>query len=320
MVYHCFKTAEAGGKEVHKLLQRARGLAVQAANDTLTKDDRNNINKEITEIKKEINNIANNTQFNNINLIDGSQSKSKEETFTAPYIGEFEITFNPTSEGNLGVSNNNTVTGIRFQFVTPADKDGVWSEVDIASTREKSLDNLKNKFYAIKSGSEGAPSEQLTIANMDMHIVGNKVIFTSEDPFTRTHDPANGIQGQRYVTGSLAELSVEYEDPDAGIELQTGANSNDSLKINISSMTTSALDITDIDVNDHSSASTAINKLDKAIKKVSSVKSNLGSYQNRLEHSLNNVNNYDENLTKSKSRISDLNMAKGICKRLKEIF
>ncbi len=63
------QTAEGGLNEVHSLLQRGRELSVQAANGTLTKDDKGKIQDEINQIKNEIDRIANNTEFNTIKLL-----------------------------------------------------------------------------------------------------------------------------------------------------------------------------------------------------------------------------------------------------------
>jgi len=234
----------------------------------------------------------------------------KEQTFSAPYIKEFEITSNPSSKGSLGVANDITMTHARFEFVEPADKNGVWIEIDIGNSIEESLSNLENEFYAIKSGSSGLPGNQSAIANMDMHIVDNKVIITSDDPFTSSHDPLKGIQGAQYSSGSPGELTVEYDNPNGGIIIQTGANSGDNLEVNISSITVSSLGLNQINVSNHSFASSSISNLDNAIAKVSELRSKLGSYQNRLNHTSNNLSNYEANIKASNSRIEDADMAK----------
>ncbi|MGI6452759.1 MAG: flagellin [Syntrophomonadaceae bacterium] len=66
------QTAEGSLNEVHSILQRMRELAVQAANDTNTADDRDEIQKEINQLTSEINRIANTTEFNTQKLLDGS--------------------------------------------------------------------------------------------------------------------------------------------------------------------------------------------------------------------------------------------------------
>ena len=68
------QTAEGALQEVHSMLQRMRELAVQAANDTLTSQDRAFIQLEIDKLKEGIDHIANTTQFNKKRLLNGSSS------------------------------------------------------------------------------------------------------------------------------------------------------------------------------------------------------------------------------------------------------
>ena len=69
------QTAEGALNETHDILQRMRELAVQAANDTNTAEDRGQLQKEVDELIDEINRIAITTQFNTQNLLDGSVEK-----------------------------------------------------------------------------------------------------------------------------------------------------------------------------------------------------------------------------------------------------
>jgi flagellin len=66
------QTAEGAMNEAHSILQRMRELAVQAANETYTSSDRQEIQKEIDALKSEVNRIANTTEFNRKKLLDGS--------------------------------------------------------------------------------------------------------------------------------------------------------------------------------------------------------------------------------------------------------
>ncbi len=68
------QTAEGALNETHSILQRMRELAVQAANDTLTMSDRQEIQKEIDQLTLEINRISSTTEFNNKQLLDGTTS------------------------------------------------------------------------------------------------------------------------------------------------------------------------------------------------------------------------------------------------------
>ena len=71
------QTAEGSVNETHSMLQRMKTLAVKAANGTYTNSDRKLIDKELQELKKEINRIAKDTEFNGMTLLDGSFDKKK---------------------------------------------------------------------------------------------------------------------------------------------------------------------------------------------------------------------------------------------------
>ncbi len=73
------QTAEGGMEEIHSLLQRGRELSVQGKNDTLTDDDRKSIQDEINQIVKEVDRIANNTEFNTINVLNVTSSSHSQE-------------------------------------------------------------------------------------------------------------------------------------------------------------------------------------------------------------------------------------------------
>ncbi|MGD8190273.1 flagellinolysin [Brevibacillus ginsengisoli] len=73
------QTAEGGLNEIHSLLQRGRELSVQAANDTNTTGDKQNIQEEIDQIKQEVDRISNNTQFNTLNLLNVASAKQDEK-------------------------------------------------------------------------------------------------------------------------------------------------------------------------------------------------------------------------------------------------
>jgi flagellin len=94
--------------------------------------------------------------------------------------------------------------------------------------------------------------------------------------------------------------------------LQVGANSNQIINFSISAMNTTGLTLSSalVSVPSNAAASAAISSIDVAIKSVSTQRSNLGALQNRLEHTINNLNTSSENLTAAESRIRDVDMAK----------
>ncbi|NFN92752.1 flagellin [Clostridium botulinum] len=105
------------------------------------------------------------------------------------------------------------------------------------------------------------------------------------------------------LNGSLAST---------GAKLQIGANAdaNLTLEINIDSMAVSALGVGSIKVDTNTTATEAISAVNSAIKSVSTQRSKLGAYQNRLEHTIANLDNASENLQAAESRVRDVDMAK----------
>ena len=90
------QTAEGAMTEVSSMLQRMRELAVQAGNSTNTDADRIALNDEVTQLKAEIDRVANTTQFNSINLLDGS------------FAGKLQIGNNAGQTMNIGIGSINT--------------------------------------------------------------------------------------------------------------------------------------------------------------------------------------------------------------------
>ena len=104
-----------------------------------------------------------------------------------------------------------------------------------------------------------------------------------------------------------------------GLTFQIGANGveDQRLTVNIDDMSSSALGVSDISVAKQDDANTAINKIDDAIKTVSTQRAKLGAVQNRLEHTVNSLNTAGENLTSAESQIRDTDMASEMIKYTK---
>lgn len=106
---------------------------------------------------------------------------------------------------------------------------------------------------------------------------------------------------------------------------QIGANTDQTITLKIGKMDAGTLNLsgasagTGIDISSSADAATnAISTIDQAIKTVSSERSKLGAYQNRLEHTINNLSTSSENLTAAESRIRDVDMAKEMMEQTKD--
>lgn len=113
---------------------------------------------------------------------------------------------------------------------------------------------------------------------------------------------------------TAADLGLSQAQTEAsgngGVTFQIGANRGQTISFGIGDMRTAALGLANVDVSTASSASQALTSLDSAIKNVSSQRSKMGAVQNRLEHTINNLQTASENLTAAESRIRDVDMAK----------
>ncbi len=135
---------------------------------------------------------------------------------------------------------------------------------------------------------------------------GNRITVTDKNGFKMVYDvepdsPTAGI-GEATVTVLSAGPMV----------LQIGNNEGQTLNINISKTTAESLEIDHINVYTSEYASEAIERIDNAVAKISGIRSALGAYQNRLDHTVNNLETADENLTSAVSRIRDTDMAEEI--------
>ena len=91
--------------------------------------------------------------------------------------------------------------------------------------------------------------------------------------------------------------------------LQVGSLKGQVIQISISNMNASTLGVSGLTVSANSTAGTSMSKIQAAIDKVSKQRSNLGALQNRLEHTINNLDTTSENTSAAESRIRDTDMA-----------
>ena len=107
----------------------------------------------------------------------------------------------------------------------------------------------------------------------------------------------------------LRKAHSKFDLTNKALSFQIGANTNQTVFIDVPELSTVKLGIDGISVLDAEKANDAIFRLEKAITQISSVRSKLGATQNRLEHTINNLQVTSENLTSAESRIRDTDMA-----------
>ena len=145
---------------------------------------------------------------------------------------------------------------------------------------------------------------------------GNKLIGALHSNIDVEFDAMAGITAKwdyakkQYMYDSTKEYRTVLHLADNTTVFQIGANEGEDLGINIGDMRSHALGLNEVLVTDRESAARSITIIDNAIDKVSTQRAKLGAYQNRLEHTINNLTVAGENLTAAESRIRDTDMAK----------
>lgn len=154
-------------------------------------------------------------------------------------------------------------------------------------------------------------------------VKGNKVSISDRNNFEMVAEVAPGTVSTVFDdykvddtavtapnTPVLNYKSVTISVLDAGpMDLQIGANEGQTMSVRIPKVDPSTLGIDKINIGTADGAQEAIQLLDTAINQVSAIRSKLGAYQNRLEHSISNLDVTQENMTESLSRIEDVDMA-----------
>ncbi len=132
----------------------------------------------------------------------------------------------------------------------------------------------------------------------------NQLVDEINEISTRTE-----FNTKKLLDGTVAE-GTDPDNPVPGISLQIGANAGQVMGISIAKMDSGSLGVQGVNITDGTDdIDDQINAIDGAIKRVSQERSKLGAYQNRLEHTINNLNTAAENLEAAGSRIRDVDMA-----------
>ena len=139
----------------------------------------------------------------------------------------------------------------------------------------------------------------------------NTIMMTSSTVAKTTVTLAGGT-GLGDEDAYLGQANYDTTAATGGMKLQVGANQGQTISFNIGNMGASALGVngSNVRVDDQEKASASIKAIDGAIEKVSKQRSALGAVQNRLEHTISNLDTAAENLQTAESRIRDVDMAK----------
>jgi len=376
------QTAEGALTEVHSMLQRMNELAVQASNGTNADSDRQAIQDEIDQLTTEIDRVAETTKFNEIYLLKGDNSSTKnvymnghdaglkgtltdgakKATFTMDTLEAGDKVTIAGKEYTIG----STAAEAKALIVDPGN--GKSSTVKIDGT-EYTLDHTGANLSIKKDGNvvtkgdlgmtTGTTTDPATLAELQGVVKDGSVVEADGKKYTvmtdaKKADGTNGTDGiddddSSVISKDVAEAKITAELTAANnigtvdraatvakatangkttytidkgyatvadtlsFNLHVGADADmtNKITVDIDTMNSANLGIKGLNVTDASgtAATYAVDAISDAIAKVSSQRSALGAVQNRLEHTIDNLDNIVENTTTAESRIRDTDMA-----------
>ena len=288
------QTAEGALQEVHSMLNRMTELAEQSANGTYSNEiDRENLQSEVEQLKSEIDRISKSTNFNGINLLDGSLSTTTDANSKLEKGG-----------ASISISGGKLAASDTFKFGVGTDGKVTFTK-GTGTMKVSTKTNIANINVNLSAASKGVNTLKFTIDDADR----NKV---SAEDYEKYNGLVITIDTTNFHTASAIASDTVTIAKDGQLELQIGdtADSFNKLGVSIGAMDAKGLGLSSVSVATQDTASDSIKTIKDAINKVSSTRGNLGAMQNRLEHTVNNLSVTNENMTNAESRIRDTDMAK----------
>ncbi|CAV17804.1 Polar flagellin B [Vibrio atlanticus] len=279
------QTAEGAMNETSNILQRMRDLSLQSTNGSNTKADRVAIQEEVTALNDELNRIAETTSFGGNKLLNGTHGTKS-----------FQIGADNGEAVMLQLkdmrSDNDQMGGNSYQFTEAKGKDwGVTAGAnDLTMSLKDSFGDQREINISAKAGDD--IEELATYINGQQDLVKASI---DEEGKLQIFAGNNKVDGEIAFSGALSDE----------LGMTAGAKPEDPKTLEAKQVTVDSIDVTSV-----GGAQESVAVIDAALKYVDSHRSELGAFQNRFDHAINNLDNINENVNASKSRIKDTDFAK----------
>ena len=268
-------TADGALQEVHNILQRMNELAVKSSNGTMTEAARGAIDAEVRQLSSEIERIAKQTNFNDNPILDG----------TYEYRGY-------TDNENVKVLGYNQDTSVGDYQLSLA--------ISVASSNTDPVTGDPVYEYEPKSFTTSVTYPDGSGKEWKGSILGDVVTLTGED----------GTEVSLELSGTAVPSGVNLTMEKKGaMRVQVGDHEGDVIEMNIPEISLKKMGIDRIDLSTEQGSKDAITCIQNALDYTSKVRSQLGAYQNRLEHTGDSLDVTVESLNSSFVTLTDTDMA-----------
>ncbi|ENP8339925.1 flagellin [Vibrio harveyi] len=276
------QTAEGAMNEVTNIMQRMRDLSLQSANGSNSKAERTALQEEVSALNDELNRIAETTSFGGRKLLNGSFGKSAFQIGAAS--GE-------AVQVELKSMRSDGIDMGGFSYIANGRANSDWKVKDGVNDLSMSFTNRFGETETIQINAKAGDD----IEELATYINGQTDKVTAsvnEEGQLQLFMAGEETSGTLSFSGDLAsELGLQLKGYDA---------------------------VDNIDITSVGGAQQAVAVLDTAMKYVDSHRAELGAYQNRFNHAINNLDNIHENLAASNSRIQDTDYAKETTQMVKQ--
>lgn len=278
------QTAEGAMNEVTNIMQRMRDLSLQSANGSNSKAERTALQEEVSALNDELSRIAETTSFGGRKLLNGTFGTSSFQIgATAGEAVQIGLrTMQPESLGSFSMSSYQRVSS---DWTVQNGNNEI-----VISYRDNNFEDQEIRIEA-KAGDD--IEELATYINGQTDKVKASVNEEGQLQLLMSHKDAIKYPGPTF-SGGLAD------------ELELGK------------YVTVNRTVDSIDISTVGGAQMAVGILDDALKTVDGSRAELGAYQNRFNHAINNLDNIHENLAASNSRIQDTDYAKETTQMVKQ--
>jgi flagellin len=311
------QTAEGALTEVHSILQRMRDLAVQSTSDgSQNADARGAAQTELTQLNAELDRIGTTTSFGKTKLLDGSYGLQAAKVTGTTQVDLATVTAAMTTTVNLFESDGAATPAIQIAAagsVTVGAATGtaagdITNDAAGAAKLQKQLQDAIDLDVDMKGKARASVTFD-TVTNLASVSFVRTGATTKFDSIGSTVQAGLGLAASETAALNVGTAVGVTQVSGTGATFQVGANNTtaDKIMISVAKIDSNSLGTASIDLINSAAAATDI--LDAAIGSVSETRGNLGAFQNRFEHAINNLNVTVENLSASESRIRDTDMA-----------
>ncbi|MBJ8006537.1 flagellin [Bacillus cereus] len=327
------RTADSAMNSVSNILLRMRDIANQSANGTNTDQNKVALQKEFGELQKQITYIADNTQFNDKNLLKQNQSINIQTLDSSSESKQIAIDLKAVTLDKLGIKDisigNTSTKAVDFQEFKDSLKALQNASAD-ADTRASDVQTAKDAFAKIKDQFDTTDRKKIQDSfdayDADSTVAKAGLIYTNSNALNTDVDKKFGL-----ATTAITALKTAADNTD----ISAAKTAFDNIKDHLSKSDAKKLEEAftkaetskkDVDIQAINTAFTgmktvdapatnvdalaAVNKIDEALKTVADNRATLGATLNRLDFNVNNLKSQASSMASAASQIEDADMAK----------